>query len=95
MSDIEFIGVVMRAAGKTYAFDLSGDDLDLALTAEMPAEEPEDITELGRSAAVYLALPGRVDIAIAGVRKSGAAKLFTYRIIQDGEAPFPARESAE
>ena len=96
MSDLEFIGVVYRKVdGTTVAIDLSREDLELILSATLPTEVVDDVTESGRDDWMRHSPPGRVEIAINGKRRPGATKLLTYRIIKDGETPFPAWECAE
>jgi hypothetical protein len=91
---IEFVGVVCRTKdGTTVAMDLSSADLNLTLNVNVPVAHDDDVTQFGQ---IDWALPlERVQIEIDGKRHLRGSKLLTYRIVKDGEAPFPAWERAE
>lgn len=96
MSRIEFVGLVVRTAdGKTRALDLSAEDLDLTVDIDIPERVDDEVTTFGRDDWANLLPPDRVNVAVAGRRRPGAEKLCTYRVVEDGEPPFPAWERAE
>lgn len=95
MSDIEFVGLVIRTTdGTVRAIDLSAENLKLTVNVEMPVDA-DDLMAIDDHGRIYPASRDRVSVAIEGLRRSSARELFTARLVEDGAVPFPAWERAE